>query len=788
MKISRNWLNELINIENISKDELDRLISLNIIEVDAFEKVVDATNLVVGKVLEKVKHQDADKLNVLQVDLGTQIEQIVCGAKNVDVNQHVIVALPGAVLPGDFRIKKSKVRGVESNGMVCSLSELGIAQKFQSEEDREGIFVFKNSVNIGSNALEALHIDDYMIELGLTPNRSDLLSHIGLARELATVTGIEYSDLVPNVTENNSLNDLSVNVNTDKCERYIARKVDVKIGESPQFIKSRLITCGVRPINNVVDITNYVMLELGQPLHAFDHSLIDGNTININCGFVDTVISLDGQQRELHKDDVIISDSNKPIAIAGVMGLQNSEVSESTKTIVLESAIFNRQSVRKTYKRLDLRSESSIRFEKGIDYNITRVAIDRACELLIKYADAKVYNGVVDIENVEYTRKTIEISLSKINGYLGTKISDLELEKIFKSLRYKYTSTNSNYNITVPTDRLDVTNYQDIIEEVARIYGFNNIPVTIPKTSDLGKYSSNQRLRRKIEDILIGSGLNQVITYSLLNDNDIYKFANKQMDKVTLLMPMSEDRSTLRQSLVNGLLDVASYNVARKTQNVSIFEMGRVYCKLGEQYRLSGLITGNLVNKEWNNEAIKSDFFRLKGIVETLFNELNIEISFTKAILNDNYHPGQSANINLDGKEIGFIASIHPKILTEYGLNDTFVFEVNLTDILNIETAEFKYTQLPKFPGVKRDLSFICDDSTEVGTIIGEIRKYGKKLLKEIEIFDLYRGDRLDKGSYSLGVSLYFLDMDKTLETEEIDQRIDSIIRNLSTNLGLRLG
>ncbi len=788
MKISKNWLNELIDISKISNEELNRLISLNIIEIDAFESAVDATNIVVGHVLEKEKHPDADKLNVLQVDLGSYKDQIVCGAKNVDVGQHVVVALPGAVLPGNFKIKKSKVRGVESNGMVCSLSELGIPSKFQEEEDKDGIFVFKEEVEVGMDALKALAMDDYMIELGLTPNRSDLLSHIGLARDLATVTGIDYSDLVPNVNEGSSINDIKVNINTDKCTRYIARKVDVKLGESPQFIKSRLIACGVRPINNVVDVTNYVMLELGQPLHAFDASLIEGGMINVSCDIDKEVVTLDGQRRRIIKDDVVISDSTKPIAIAGVMGLQNSEINDNTKTIVLESAIFDKKDVRKTYKRLDLRSESSLRFEKGIDYNISLTAINRACELLAKYADGVVYKGITDVKNFNFTNNVIEISLDRVNGYLGTNISKEELSVIFTSLRYQFNETNNMYTITVPSDRLDIDNYQDIIEEVARIYGFNNIPVTIPKTSNLGKYSSNQKLRKKIENNLIGSGLNQVITYSLLNENNIYKYTTSNMEKVSLLMPMSEERSTLRQSLINGLLDVASYNVARKISNVAIFEMGKVYCTLGEQYRVAGLITGNLSNKEWNRNPIKSDFFRLKGIIESLFDDLSIEISFTKSQLNDSFHPGQSANIQLNGNVIGFIGSIHPKTLSEYDLNDTYVFEFNLTSLLELSSKKIKYEQLPKFPGIKRDLSLICSDDIEVASVIAEIKKSGKKLLKEVEVFDLYRGDRLEENSYALGVSLYFLDKEKTLEAEEVENRVESIINSLLDNLGVKFG
>ncbi len=788
MKISKNWLNELIDVTRFSNEELDKLISLNIIEIDAFEKLVDANNLVVGKVLEKVKHPDADKLNVLQVNLGTYTDQIVCGAKNVDVNQHVIVALPGAVLPGNFKIKKSKVRGVESNGMVCSLSELGIASKYQTEDEKSGIYVFNDIVEPGTNALEALEMDDYMIELGLTPNRSDLLSHIGLARDLATVTGIDYSDLVPNVVESTLENDIKVTISTDKCSRYITRKVDIKLGESPQFIKSRLIACGIRPINNVVDITNYVMLELGQPLHAFDASLVEGNTINVSCGIEKEVITLDGQIRNIVSDDIIISDSCKPIAIAGVMGLKNSEVSETTKTVVLESAIFDRKSVRKTYKRLDLRSDSSIRFEKGIDYNITEIAVNRACELLTKYANGVVYRGTVSVEMEKFVNKTVEVSLGRINGYLGTSISKEEIDRIFKSLRYHYIDVNGSYTIEVPSDRLDIANYQDIIEEVARIYGFSNIPVTIPRTSDLGRYSKNQKMRRKIEDNLMSSGLDQVITYSLLNENSLYKYTTKKMNKVSLLMPMSEERSTLRQSLINGLLEVASYNVARKISNVSIFEMGKVYCELGEQYRLSGLITGNLVNKEWNNPPIKADFFRLKGIIESLFNELEVEVSYKKAQLNDNYHPGQSANILLDGKEIGIIAAIHPKVIKEYDLSDTFVFEVNLSTILELQNKEIKYEQLPKFPGVKRDLSLLCNNEVEVASIIECIRKSGKRLLTDVEVFDLYKGDRLSDEQYSLGVSLYFLDREKTLEAEEVEKRVANIIDALYESLEVKLG
>ncbi len=790
MNIKLEWLKELVDLANISLSDLVNKLSLHSVEVETAKKLVDASNLVVGFVKERSKLEDSDHLSLCKVDVGAEELQIICGAPNVDKGQKVIVALNGAILPNNFKIKKTKIRGVESNGMICSLLELGIEKKYVDEANQAGIYVFKDDVKVGSNALEALNLDDYVIEVDVTPNRGDLLSMLGLAVEVSAVFNRPLKPLAYNLLKEDVKDKLEVLIETNDCSSYFGRIFkDVVITSSPQWLISRLIAFGIRPINNVVDITNYILALFGQPLHAFDYKLLGSKILVRNAYENEEIITLDNQKRKLLKSDVVITNGKDPVAIAGVMGGAATEVTANTKDIVLEAAVFNKESVRKTSLRLDLRSDSSIRFEKGVDFNSTKLALDYATYLLNKYAKAKVGN-IASATNPLPKVADIVFKLSDVEKILGVKIASNDIKSILERLMFKVSLEKDSIIVTPPSKRMDIRIKEDVVEEISRLYGYELLPITLPKTTNPGYLTKTQKQRRFIKEVLSGLGLSETITYALVdkNANEEFKLIHEQGENVEVLMPLSSERSTLRKSLVPSLVEVAQYSLNRKIKNLAFFEIGRTYYKdqaYKEYENLSILITNEFSKSLGHKE--EADFFLLKGILENLFESLRLEVDFgplEQECLE--LHPKRSAEIYLNKEFIGFIGALHPKYTKEKDLDDAYVAEIKLDKIFNVKEKEIIYEAISKVPFVNRDIAILVKKDVLVGDILKEIRAIKNLNLNEIEVFDLYVGDKIAKDEKSVAISLSF-SANETLTDEQINSKITKILKVLKEKFNATL-
>lgn len=789
MKVSKNWLSDYIDLSSYSDEELFKEINAHVCEIESYKKLVDATNLTIAKVLDCQMHPNSDHLHICQVEIRpNEVSQIVCGAPNVTTGVKVICALPGAVLPGNFKIKPSKIRGVESNGMLCSLQELGIEEKYVPEEFKNGIYLFNDDAPVGDDPLKYLGFDDTIIDLELTSNRSDLLSIEGVAYDMGATLNKKITPHLPLLHTVSTPNPIDVKVETDKCYKYNARYVsNVTIKESPQWMKARLISSGIRPINNVVDITNYVLIEMGQPLHAFDADSL-GNTIVVRQAHDgEKLKTLDTIERELNSDDIVITNGKDAICVAGVMGGLSTEVESTTKNIVLEGAYFDPLSIRKTSTKLGLKSESSIRYERNIDYDRVERALDYAAELMEKYADATVYEEVKRDVRVTLEPKYVSITTKKINSVLGTELEDSYIDELFNRLAYEYKKNGEVYEIKLPSRRMDLEESpQDIIEDVARMYGYNNIPTTIAKTRDKGYLTYSQKRTRLVRQILAFMGLNEVVSYSLIAKKDLGLWVKEIKEPVEVLMPLTEDRAVMRQSLLNGVVDAIQYNKARKIDNLALFEIGNVYSKDEENLHLAIALSGVYSHQEWKGSKQISDFFLLKGILESLFSKLNFEVSYKPYNEIVSFHPGRCAEIIHNGHRIGIIGEIHPKVQKELGVEGCVALEISLKDLVT-EQLTLKYKSINKFPSIQRDLAIVCDKSINAYDIQRVIEKSSKKYLSNISLFDVYTGENVGKDEKSLAFKLTFEDSTKTLETQEVDNVVKNILDHLAKEYNARL-
>ena len=802
MFVSYKWLQQYVDLDGISAQELADKITKSGIEVEGVEQKSEGIKgVVVGHVLEKVKHPEADKLNVCQVDIGAEEPvQIVCGAANVDAGQKVAVATVGAVLPGNFKIKKAKLRGQASHGMICSLQELGFESKLVAKEYSTGIFVFPNDVEVGTDALQQLGLDDEVLELGLTPNRSDCLSMLGVAYEVGAILGkdVKYPEVSMEVASEKASDYISVEVEAKEENPLYTAKVikNVKIGPSPLWLQTTLMAAGIRPHNNVVDITNYVLLEYGQPLHAFDYDKLGSKKIvvrNANAG--EKIITLDEAERTLQTHNLVITNGSEPVALAGVMGGANSEVSDETTTVLLESAYFAASSVRKTSKELGLRSEASARYEKGVDPNRVRAASDRAAALMAELAGGTVLEGTVEVDTLTVEPAVVSISLEKINTLLGTALTMAEVEAIFAKLKFQTTVEGNEITVMVPTRRGDITIPEDLVEEVARLYGYDNIPKTLPNASGtVGTLSPYQAKRRIVRRYLEGAGLYQAVTYALTSPTKATAFALEVKDTVKLSMPMSEERSVLRQSIVPQLLEVLKYNVARQNDTVALYETGTVFLHTEENQlpeereHVAGALTGLWHSQLWQGEKKALDFFVAKGILEGLFEKLGLtsQITFAAAKV-DGMHPGRTASILLNGQYIGYVGQVHPTVQQQHDIKETYVFELSLQALLNAEVAPLAYESIPRFPSISRDIALVVDSTTVAGDVQAVIVEAGGKLLKEVSIFDLYEGEHMEPGKKSLAFSLKYFDPAKTLTDEEVTKAHTKVLDAVKEKVGAEL-
>ena len=785
--ISLNWVKDYVDIENEDLNELAQKITKAGVNV---EKVITnhIDNLVVGEIVSCENHPDSDHLHVCKVNIGKEIVQIICGAKNVRKGIKVIVSLPGAILPGNVQIKKSVIRGVESNGMICALFELGIEDKTE-ENYNKGIHELDEDAKVGDDPLKYLGLDDTIYELdGHKRRNNDCYYHIGFAYEVATILDKkvtlpkrDYHEIDDNIN-----NYFTLKVDTDKCPYYLAKMVtNIKIKESPEFMKRRLISAGMRPINNVVDISNYVMLEYGQPMHFFDKDKLGDKVVVRNAFSDEKIITLDGKERVLNCDDIVITNGNMSVGIAGVMGGLNTDVDENTKTILIESAIFDAISIRNTANRLNLKSEASIRYGKGLNYEYTKDAMDRACHLLEKYADATVLSGIVLYDNVDKTPKICEFTEDEVNNLLGITISEDDMLKELDRLDFKYEVKDHKIKCIIPNRRLDIDpNYNDIAEEIGRLYGYHNLVSTLPKISlRKGEYIGDVKYRKQVSKRLRVLGLNETKTYTLVSKemSKLFNYENKK--HIILPNPMSIDKEVVRTTLIPSLLNVYDYNKARKVSNVNIYEIAKTYdSKYQEDSKIAILMKGDYLSSTWQNKKIKVDFYLVKGIIENLLEYMGFKNRYNfVADKIEGLHPGIAAKILLDKEEIGIVGRVHPNIKKD----EIYVAELSLNRLMK-SIKPIKYKEASKYPKVVKDLSFIVDKDVTCKALIEQIKKSGGRLLTDVEVFDVYV-DPNDLNVKSIAFSLTFTDLSRTLTDEEVMKVFNKIIEEVSLKCNAKL-
>jgi len=813
MNVSYRWLSDYIDLSGISAQELAEMMTRGGIEIDSVpSRNAGVSGVVVGYVKTREKHPDADKLSVCTIDVGTGEDlQIVCGAANIGADMKVPVAMIGAKLPGGLDIKRAKLRGVESQGMICSAKELGINDKLLPKEQQEGILILPSDTELGRDILEVLALNDSILELDLTPNRSDCLSMLGVAYEVAALTGRplvlpEPSKDLYSTAERTS-DHISVTISAEEqCSLYTARYIKgVKIAPAPQWIQNRLIAAGIRPISNIVDITNYVMLEYGQPLHAFDAAKVAGGRIDVRLAKPgEMLVTLDDQERKLEPQMLVIADAEKAIGLAGVMGGANSEVTADTTDIILESAKFDGGTIRRTSRQLGLRSEASARFEKEVDPDRVRAALDRAAGLIARYGEGLVTEGIAEADATSQEPVIVELSLSRINGMLGTDLSSLEIKTILSRLQFAAeVSGDGVWTVTVPSRRGDITRDVDLIEEVARLHGYDEIPTTlIEGSTTAGALTRPQAIRRELRAILTGAGLQEAVCYSVtsLQRTTLFKELSGGAKPIPLAMPMSEERSVLRTTLLPSLLEAASYNLTRKNNDLALLEIGNVYhsdetilTRLPlEKPRAALLMTGNRRSASWNRSAEPVDFYDVKGIMEKVFERLGLNDRITyEAAQPEGFHPGRTAAIKIHterGTEtIGYVGQLHPELQREFDLADTYVAELELSPVYEYADRNIVYRTLPRYPAIERDIAVVVDSSVAGGALTAAIVSSAGELLESVKVFDVYTGDRIGSDKKSVALALVYRHGERTLTDEEVTEAHTRVLAQLEQSFGAEL-
>lgn len=788
MKLSLNFVKDYIDLDkNLTVEQIAEDMTNHSSEYDEAGKLINATNLTIGLVEECEMHPDSDHLHICKVNVGTEILNIVCGAPNVRKGLKVIVAKVGARLP-EITIKKGMIRGQESNGMLCSMLELGLENKYVDEVDKTGIHELPEDAPIGEDPIKYIELDDEVIDFELTANRGDLLSILGMAYELGAIYNKPVKDIDLSHKENDEdINDtFKVEVNTENCSLFTAKKVkNVTIKESPSFIKSRLIASGIRPINNVVDISNYVMLETGQPLHFYDADKLNGIIEVRMAENGEKLTTLDNIERILHNENIVISDGKRAIGLAGVMGGLDTEITDSTKNIIIEAAIFDGVKVRKTSKEL-IRSEASNRFEKGLDPNRTYMAQDRACNLLEKYADAEIVGGIAKYDTTNKEDTKIEVEFEEINKVLGQNIPDSEILDILSRLGFTYEKLEGGAIVSVPKRRIDIGIKEDLNEEIGRIYGVNNIEGILPALPM--RKGSYDKTTREIRNKMIGLGLNETLSYVLVAENEAKQFCNDNNESIKLLDPMSEDRNTLRNSMIPSLLNIYKYNESRYNKDVSIFEIAKTFYKndeeFGEEQHLAVLMAGEYYQGIGNSKNV--DFYIIKGIAEEILDYLGYKNRYSFIADNNKiakeFHPGQSAVISVNNDIVGYIGKVHPDLA-----KDVYVLEINLDKLLAKKVGSMKFKEISKFPSVNKDISLVVDKNTESLELAKQIKKYAGSKLSEIKPFDVYTGTGIAENKKSISFNLVFSDKDKTLNDEEINEIMQKIIEGVEKSSGAEI-
>ncbi|QXM06350.1 phenylalanine--tRNA ligase subunit beta [Crassaminicella indica] len=797
MFVPVEWLKQYVDIENIDIKDLRDGLVMSGSNVETVEYLGERINkIVVGKILEIKKHPNAEKLVVTQVDVGDEVIQIVTGATNVEEGQYIPVILNGGRLPDGTKIKRGKLRGVISNGMMCSGEELGIEDKaLPMHQAKDGIYILDEDYPLGMDIKDVLGFDDHIIEFEITPNRPDCLSMLGMAREASATFNVPLKELKINIKEevDNIENYASVEVlDSELCNRYVARVIkDVKIKPSPQWMQNRLMKAGIRPINNIVDITNYVMLELGQPLHAFDLDTLAGKKIIVKRAKEgESFVTLDGAERKLDNSILMIADSEKSVALAGIMGGLNSEVTDNTKTILLESANFSANAVRSISKKLGLRTEASARFEKGIDPNTAIIAANRVCELVEELKIGKVVKGVIDIYPNRLEEKVIEIRPKRMNDLLGTDLSNEEMIDILERLGMKVETKQEKFSVTVPSFRLDITQEIDFVEEIARIYGFNNLGMTLPKGNTQGAKTNGQIIEALAKNTLNAVGLNEIQTYSFISPKtfDLLCIPEESFMRrvVKLINPLGEETSVMRTTLMGNMLEVLSRNYNRNVEKAQAFELGNTFIPKSIPVETLPIEKKVLTLGMYGKEV---DFYSLKGVIERLFERLGIkDFEYIPEKNHKTFHPGRCANIIYGNHILGVMGEIHPDVMENYDMDiRVYVSEIDFNIIYQIASLDRLYQELPKYPAVTRDMAIVVKDDIYVKQIEAIVKENGGKILESIKLFDVYKGKQIEEGYKSVAYSLTYRAKDRTLTDEEVTKVHEKIVKELEEKLGATL-
>lgn len=813
MKASLTWMKDYVPVDTTkpAQELADVLTQAGIPVEDVISMDPGLKKIFTGKITEITKHPDADKLQVCQVaclddKTGEEItKQIVTAATNVAVGQVVPVAYHKSRLADGTEIKKGKLRGEVSDGMFCSVAELGIPKDMVMPGEGEGIYILPEGTPIGMDIRDAVMLNDTVYEFELTPNRADCFSMIGLSREFAVLTNAQNTEPTVKVNENGTdVNDM-VKIGIDDaelCSRFLARVIgNVKVGPSPLWLQNRLRNGGIRPINNVVDVTNYVMLEYGQPMHAYDYDKVAGHQLTARAAKAGEALkTLDGTDRELTTDMLVIADANGPVGVAGVMGGLDSEVTEATTTIILESAVFKGSSIRRTARALGMRSEASGRFERGVNAEYSPVALDRAAQLLQELMeDITVAKGVVDVYPAPAEARTVSFTVAAVNSYLGTDISAERMQEILTTLSFTWTQDGDVITVGVPSWRGDVTVMPDIAEEVARIYGYDFIPNTTPWANlNSGTMSDKKLLTKAIRQTLVTQGLSEIITFSFMHTDSLKKLLIPETDSryqaVPILNPITEEFPVMRTTLIPSMLDTAARNLAQKNHDLWLFEAGAVYEPKAlpitelpvEKYHVSGFMMGKTTDLQWAQPQRDTDFYDVKGVLEAVLKELRIEATIERS--KETYlHPGVSAQYVVDGTVIATLGEVHPQVMKAYDLpGKAYLFDIDVTAILGLTRGQLRYQGISKFPGTARDLAIVAPKTVSSEAISQVIYEKGGQYLERAFVFDVYEGAHIEEGHRSLAYNLSFRSNEGTLTDEDIQPSIDDILAALA-ELGCKL-
>ena len=789
MLISLNWLKQYIDLDGIEINEMENSLTMIGQEVEKIEIAgSNLENVVTAKIIEKEMHPDSDHLTVCKVDNGKEILQIVCGASNHKAGDKVVLAQIGAKLSEDFVIKKGKIRGKESCGMLCSEVELGIGS------DKDGIIILPEDAPIGVPFKDYLGINDTVFELEITPNRPDCLSHIGIARELSAYYGKELkypeTEIKSEISEKTSDN-VKVSIeDSNLSRRYVTRILkNVTVKESPKWLKERIEAVGLRSINNIVDVSNFILMEMNHPNHVFDLDKIEGNEIKVKSAVKgDKLVTLDEQERELEDGDIVICDSKKILALGGVMGGLDSEVTDNTKNILLEVAQFNPQNVRKTSRRLTLSSDSSYRFERGIDVEDSIKVINRLANLIQEVAGGEILNGYVDVYPVPHENKVAELNFERLDRFVGKVIPREKVIEILRNLEIDVKDNGETLTLTAPSYRGDLELEQDYFEEVIRMYGFDNIENILPRV-DINKNSTldTTKLTDRVKTICASVGLKEVINYSFIPKDALQKlkFTGVSEDKlIDISNPITEDFVTMRPTLLYSLIKNAKDNMNRNVSNIRFFEVSRTFEKAEElakeDIKVGIILAGENDKTLWNPKPVHYDFYDLKGIVEEIFSKLKFQSFSIKRSVQTEFHPGRSADVFVGKEYIGSFGEIHPDVLENFGLNKktVLVAEFNIELIKKYINKPFVYQGIVKYPAVPRDLALVMNENILVGDVLKTIEKIDKKVEK-VELFDIYQGIGVEPGKKSVAISILLRDNSKTLEEKEINDIIDKILAKM---------